>query len=868
MAFKTLLLLLFLFPAIASGQFSDNFSDGNFNANPVWVGDTDKFIVESGVLRLNDNVAGQSYLATPSALALDAQWEFWVRIAFSPSNQNHPKIYLISNVQNLRGPLNGYYIQVGRDGTDNKRLFLFRQDGTTHTLLMTGNLNLASGTNNIIRVRVTRSQAGRWEVWADAAGGRFLVPQGSATDLTHTASSWFGLVCNYTVSNANRFYFDDFEVGNLVPDIVPPQVTAVEVLSANQLNIHFSKAVEPVTALNTGNYIVNQGIGSPLTASRISAQPNVVTLFFAQSFTENLVYQIQISNISDFSGNVMGVFSGSFLLYVAKRFDVVFNELMVNPTPQVGLPPFEYIEMFNTTGLPVNVSGWVLQHGTTRRTLPAAVIEPGGYLVLVAEGALQALARFGNVVGVSGLSSTALTNAGTSLLLYDQSNTLISFVNYSDQWYRNPAKINGGWSLEKIDPLNFCQGAENWRAAVNLQGGTPGTRNSIFAGNPDSDKPNLLRAGFIDALNVQLFFSETMNEQGLLALAGAGNFGLGNIVAVQPLLPDFVSAILTLEVPLVAGRMYEINLPAGLSDCAGNTINNRTAKVAIPQTAETFDVVINEVLFNPPDSGSRYIELYNRSEKVIELRNKTISSKDTIQNFLTGIREITTESYLFFPGEYVVLTESPEAVLATFMSSRPNAFIRVSSMPSMTNTWGILVLATKSLVEIDQFVYNENMHFALLNYKKGVALERVNYHRPTQDRSNWHSAAQSAGFGTPGYKNSQFSAGLVSQEGQIEVYPEVFSPDSDGHYDFLTISYRFDNPGFVAAVRIFDSRGRLVRNLARAELLAVSGVFTWDGTTDDYQKAPIGIYIIHLEITGLNGEVKHFRRTAVLGGRI
>jgi hypothetical protein len=860
-------LLLFACPVFSAAQFTDNFSDGNFTSNPTWLGDTDKFIVETGVLRLNDTQAGQSYLATASSIALEAQWEFWVRLAFTPSTNNHPKIYLLSNAQNLNGELNGYFIQIGRDGGENKRIYLFRQDGTATTQLLAGSLNLATGTNNLMRIKVTRDEAGYWEVWADAAGGQLFVPQGSVTDLTHTQASWFGIVCNYTVSNANRFYFDDFIVGDLVPDLEPPQINAVEVASANQLNIHFSKLVEPSTAQDTDNYFVNLGVGNPLTASRNPLQPNIVSLFFAQSFEENTIYELQVDNIEDYSGNIMDPYSGPFVLYVAQRFDLVFNELMVNPTPEVGLPPFEYIELYNTSGFPVNVSGWVLQHGTTQRVLPMGIIDPGGFMLLVPEGAVSSLLPYGNVLGVPGLSTTALTNAGTSLLLYDQNGTLVSFVNYTDRWYKNPAKSNGGWSLEKIDPLNFCQGSENWRASESPQGGTPGAPNSVLGSNPDTSRPDLLRAGFVDEVNVKLFFNETMDEQSLIGLVQSGNFGLGNIVSVQPLLPDFSTALIRLETALEPGVIYEITLPAFLTDCAGNTINRRTAKLAIPQPAEPFDVVINEVLFNPPDGGSRYIELYNRSNKVVELKNHTISSKDTIQGFLTGIREITTESFLMFPGDYIVLTADDAAVKNTFMTNNPNAFIRLATMPSMTNTSGILVFANKSLVEIDQFAYHENMHFALLTSEKGVALERVNYNRPTQDRSNWHSAAQSAGFGTPAYQNSQYSAELVSQTGEIEIYPEVFSPDSDGHDDLLTISYQFDNPGYVATVRIFDSRGRLIRNLARAELLAVNGAFTWDGTTDDYQKAPIGIYIIHLEVVDLSGNVSNFRKTAVVGGK-
>ena len=98
-----------LLPVLVAGQFSDDFSDGNFSANPAWVGDADKFTVESGILRLTDNAAGSAYLATQSSVVANTQWEFWVRIAFTPSDNNHPKIYLVSDNQNLGGPLNGYY---------------------------------------------------------------------------------------------------------------------------------------------------------------------------------------------------------------------------------------------------------------------------------------------------------------------------------------------------------------------------------------------------------------------------------------------------------------------------------------------------------------------------------------------------------------------------------------------------------------------------------------------------------------------------------------------------------------------------------------------------------------------------------------
>jgi hypothetical protein len=159
------------------------------------------------------------------------------------------------------------------------------------------------------------------------------------------------------------------------------------------------------------------------------------------------------------------------------------------------------------------------------------------------------------------------------------------------------------------------------------------------------------------------------------------------------------------------------------------------------------------------------------------------------------------------------------------------------------------------------------MHYPLLDSYEGVSLERINYNRPAYDRTNWHSASESVGFATPGYKNSQFNENPeVSDE--VFVEPEVFSPDNDGYNDVLNIHYRFETPGYTAKIVIFDAQGRLTKNLISNTLLGTEGTFSWDGRTDDNQKALIGIYIVYFEAFGLNGGVKKYKKSAVLAGKL
>ncbi|MEI9955693.1 MAG: lamin tail domain-containing protein [Ferruginibacter sp.] len=49
---------------------------------------------------------------------------------------------------------------------------------------------------------------------------------------------------------------------------------------------------------------------------------------------------------------------------IANRFDVVIDEIMADPTPQIGLPNNEWIELRNTSATTFNLAGWKIGDAT------------------------------------------------------------------------------------------------------------------------------------------------------------------------------------------------------------------------------------------------------------------------------------------------------------------------------------------------------------------------------------------------------------------------------------------------------------------------------------------------------------------------
>ena len=647
-------------------------------------------------------------------------------------------------------------------------------------------------------------------------------------------------------------------------DITPPTISSVTVVDSIHITICFSEALDASQIAVLNNYNISNGIGTPLTDTANNTL-TCVNLTLGNPLVSSTTYTLTLTNMSDCSGNALTPANITFSAQNVNPFDVMINEIMADPDPVVGLPNYEYIELYNKTAFSINLTNWTFTTGTTVKVFPNIVIAADSFLVLTSTAGI---ASFASTIPIVGFSSMALTNSGQTLILKTPQGGVISTVSYSDQWYQNTNKKNGGWSLEQIDPNNPCAGMNNWRASTNASGGTPGITNSISSSNPDNTPPQAIRVAVIATDTIQLYFDEPLDSTTILNLSIYSiDNGIGSPSQIIPIAPDFKSVRMVLSSALQVGIIYTITVNNAITDCAGNAIGlDNTARFALPEPALPNDIVINEILFDPKTDGVDFVEIYNRSGKVIDLRTMTLSQYDTVNNALTSIENISEESYLIFPQEYLVLSEDGSIVKSQYSTTNPKGFLDMSNLPTMSITGGTVCLATNSDI-IDLLKYYDNMQFPLLNITKGVSLERIDFNRTTQDRSNWHSAAQDVGFATPAYKNSQYNdAGET--DNSIAITPEIFSPDEDGTNDIVNINYNFATPGFVANITIYDSKGRLVKHLVRNELLGLKGTYSWDGINDDREKSRIGIYVIFVEVFDLSGNVKQYKKTCVLGGKI
>lgn len=861
-----LILVLIIFPFIISAQFQDDFSDANFDQNPQWFGDTANFQIDTNnQLQLNAVSSGISQLFVNAPTADSTVWEFYINLDFSPSTSNQLKVYLSSDNSDFSTALHGYFIQIGESGS-NDAIELRRQDGTTSTVLIRATDAAVGAAPAIARIRVVRDDNFNWILATDYSGGTNFNIEGSTLDNTYPNGQFFGIKCKYTATRTDKFYFDDFYISPLYEDNDAPEINTIEINSSTELTITFNENLDIITASDVTNYSVNNNIGMPNQAFMNGNDNQTIHLVFNNNFQNGVVNQLTISNIEDELGNAMSSENIDFQyveVQTANIYDIVINEIFADPTPSIGLPEAEFIEIYNRSNKNFDLENYTFSDASSDVLLPNITLQAGEYAIICDVDDTTAFSSFGKIIGVENCPS--LTNSGESLQLKNENDELIDAVEYNNNWYQNTNKNEGGWTLERIFSNQPCLvGVENWSVSNALIGGTPGKINSITNTENDSNTPKLYRAFPENSTNIRLYFSKKLDQN---TAENITNYTLSdNLIITNATLefPNANTVLLELSTALVDDKIYTISIKNEVQDCMNNnfSITENLVNFAIPLTIEPKDLLINEVLFNPQVGGNDFIELYNNSDKVLNLSDLKIGSAN--EGLVDDVKPIIVQR-LIFPKEYLVLSENILDVKSRYETQNSDNFIE-TDLPSYPDDEGGVVLVANGNI-VDQFNYTAGFHFDLIDDFNGVSLERISFMSETQDENNWHSAASTVGYATPAYKNSQATITSISTE-KFWLEKTTFSPDSDGFEDVLVLNYELKSPDFVATIRIFDSEGRQIKTLINNQLLGKQGMIKWEGTTEEETKGRIGIYILHIQLFNPNGVVETLQKTCVLAGKL
>lgn len=614
----------------------------------------------------------------------------------------------------------------------------------------------------------------------------------------------------------------------------------------NKPQLFFKEPVTSTAAHHTGNRVISKAIvqTTPDVLDRLNGKNNIIPIF----------KQVWYSGLHDLTFKEPGDLNKNSICFEYAGFQdilpfqLMITEIMADPEPATGLPGYEYIEVFNATPNTLYLDDLKLQFESSSYSIDTAliVLNPGEYLILCEKKAINDFSPFGKVHGLSRWPSIRNTHGTLSLIV---KGTSIHSVTYDDNWYQNSQKKNGGWSLEMINTANVCDGALNWKASTAAAGGSPGRPNSI------SDKTFILDWA-VDSSFVQDDYTISFKINKLIEAPVVDSFNILPRLGIHSVNEKKRGALeVKLVTPVQRGLVYQLNFK--LKNCIGIWSMPLSISFIKKEQLESADLIINEILFNPTLGGFDYVEVFNRSDKVVSPKGWSLVNENN------GQRRTVTSDRWILPGTYIVFTPEPAAVLSLYNKVRPEWLIQ-QNLPGLPDESGQLTLYSSIGTIIDSISYHDHHHSLFLSSTEGVALERIPPSVSGQP-VRWQSASGLEGYGTPTRVNS-----TNIPKNQTEYFilkQKVFSPDADGYEDYLQISYSLPPRDYLSRIYVYNDQGRLVKKLVDNVVLNHQGIIEWNGADEQNQLCPKGIYIFNIQALTLEGKSINSRLTTVLALR-
>ncbi len=443
----------------------------------------------------------------------------------------------------------------------------------------------------------------------------------------------------------------------------------------------------------------------------------------------------------------------NFTVYEGNEIsDIVFNEIMYAPSG--GMP--EWVELYNRSGTIVNLKNRKISDNTSSVYITRLdVFLPADSFIILSKDSsiLDFYSIPSRLLVLPSLPS--LNNTGDDIVIRDSAGVHFDSLSYTPDWGGS-----SGRSLERISSEMPTNNISNWGTTESIYKGTPGRTNSLTPKENDlrissftSLKPygiigeeikiyvNVKNSGIINSGNYLLELFNDSNED---SIAQAGEL-VNTVNGSTVLSGDSVLQEFQLNV-FAEGANYLI---AVIENTPDEDLTNNTAFlkfIGVEINEIRSDLVINEFMYSPASPEPEWIEIYNRSSKVIEMKNYlTADNRDT--------SVINLNSLMINPGEYLVIAS--DSTMMNYYNI--NSYLLVANIPSLNNTGDKILLMDSLGRVIDSLEYSTSWGTA------GRSVERTSFDASSVDSSNWRICLSKYN-GTPGYINS-----VTTKEYDIEI---------------------------------------------------------------------------------------------------
>ncbi len=811
----------------------------------IWCGDTAFFLTRSEKLLLNAPEGDElAYLFHPCEAIDNCTWEIDMNLPFNPSASNKVQIFLSALQQTPIDSIEGYYLEIGNTDDD---ISLWKNSERTKTKIIDGVDGLLSNTYNQIHIEVTRDDMGNWKLETivnDIAQNPLI-----AFDNDIKNSRYFGIAAHYTASRNKALQLGKITIkGEAYTDSRKPTIVNHHIENSQTLWLTLDEAIDSESIQKSCIIAPDNNPVKQLRYFNDSIWVN-----FINPLQNDTAGFIQIKQLCDTAGNIMADTLLTYNYHKAKRYDVLITEIMTDASPSQDLPEAEYIELYNNTDMAFDLQDWQLIINQQKLyNLPPYKLEAHSHMIVTDK-------TFTDITNAIRLQNTfSLNNSSGSITIICNEQTTIDAVQYPFAINQETFKADGGWSYEKIDYANQQHMGNNWDYSVCLDGGTPGYGNSLAGENPDIVAPTIQFINYINDSTFSVCFSESMNPASVLLAEFP--FQISTNLDSTFLKQLFIH----IQEPIDTNVIYPFSFTEIPKDYTGNILNDtHKFQLGIPASIKTNALLITEILFNPHSDGFDFVEIYNNSDDIINCNDIYFASQT--ENNIEKLFPINNNGQLLFPQNYMVACADTSYLTSHYPNCQKENLLQ-TNLPTLPDDSGNIAICNSKGYVWDYFEYNEEMQHALLANNEGVSLERIYLNSPTNNPDNWHSASSTSNYATPTLQNSQYqnSEPQLDLKSFFQLESKEFSPNNDGFQDILLLHYQMEQAGWMANIKIYNTHGILVKQLASCELLGIVGTFTWNGISDNNSRCNIGPYIIYINLYDNKGSTRTEKIVAIL----